>query len=36
MLTSEQSAVLKMTKIETTVKHGYRVVFLVVNNANIS
>ena len=35
MLTSEQSIVLKMTEIETTVMHGYRAVFLVVNNANI-
>ena len=32
---SEHSFVLKMTKIETTVMHGYRAVFLVVNNANI-
>ena len=35
MLTSEQLVVLKMTKIETTVMHGYRAVFLAVNNANI-
>ena len=35
MLTSEQLVVLKMTKIETTVMHGYRAIFLAVNNANI-
>ena len=35
LLISEHSFVLKMTKIETTVMHGYRAVFLVVNNANI-
>ena len=35
MLISEHSFVLKMTKIEATVMHGYRAVFLVVNNANI-
>ena len=35
MLTSEQLVVLKMTKIETTVMHGYRAVFLAVNNENI-
>ena len=35
MLISEQSFVLKMTKIGTTVMHGYKAVNLVVNNANI-
>ena len=35
MLISEHSVVLKMTKIETTVMHGYRAVVLVVNDANI-
>ena len=34
MLISEHSFVLKMTKIETIVMHGYIAVFLVVNNAN--
>ena len=34
MLTSEQTIVVKMTKIETTVMHGYRAVFPVVNNTN--
>ena len=31
VLTYEQSVVLKMTRIETTVMHGYRPVYLVVN-----
>ena len=35
MLISKQSVVLKMTKIETTVMHGYGAAFLIVNNANI-
>ena len=35
MLKFEHSVALKMTKIETTVMHGYRAVVLVVNNANI-
>ena len=35
MLTSEQTIVVKMTKIEITGIHGYRAVFPVVNNANI-
>ena len=35
MLTSEQTTVVKMTKIEKTGMHGYRAVFPVVNNANI-
>ena len=35
MLTSEQTIVVKMTKIETTGMHGCRAVFPVVNNANI-
>ena len=35
LLTSEQTIVVKMTKIETTGMHGYRAVFPVVNNANI-
>ena len=35
MLISEHSVVLKVTKIETTVMHGYRAVALVVNNTNI-
>ena len=33
---SEHSVVLKMTKLETTVMHGYGAVVLVVNNANIN
>ena len=36
MLMYEQSFVLKMTEIKTTIMHGYRAVFLVVNNANNS
>ena len=35
MLTSEQTIVVKMTKIEITGMNGYRAVFPVVNNANI-